>query len=511
MINIIEDYINSYDGVPLYLRCVVPEGVKSCPIVFSRTPYEDVSKGTLDADAYKDDSFIKNGYARVIGHCRGTGNSGGVCVPYKNERDDGLRCLEYIRTLPFYNGEIYIAGGSYLSTVHLSYLAECPDDIKGAALDIQTDRMYFRNYRNGMNYNLCNIDWWARMMKRQYPNARISEAHRRPYRDAAKRVFGEEVPEFTESLMNDKYNSFWSNDPRTDAVTRLKIPILLTEGWYDFYIDGMFSMWERLPQEIKKKSAFVVGPWGHDTKVHSDAEYPLDNGNIPSDYAVKWFNSIRCGSAYEYAEVGKVNYYSIGADRWIVGDYPEGKSEKKKFFFTKENTMVPCVPHSGSITYEYDPEKRSFDFRCGNIYKITKPDISDGVISFETESFEEQTEIFGKVRFSLSVSSDCDDTAFFARIYLVENGESYNLTETIGAISYFYEDYSAGKRVTIELLTPPIAFTVKRGAKLRADISSYGGLYTPHSNTKEHFAVAEKCKIANTTLHIGDSFVEIVK
>ena len=49
-----------------------------------------------------------------------------------------LQHLDHIRRQDCYDGEIYPVGGSYLSTVHLSYLSEQPADVKGAVLNIQT-------------------------------------------------------------------------------------------------------------------------------------------------------------------------------------------------------------------------------------------------------------------------------------------------------------------------------------------------------------------------------------
>lgn len=181
-----------------------------------------------------------------------------------------MRTLEFIRQLPFYDQEIYLYGRSYLTTVHLSYLNMEPEDIKGAAFDIQTDRMYFRNYRNGCCAKFCNIDWWLSMMKRQFPEQKREGAEVRPYKDLMKRIVGEDVPEYTACLLHDEYDEFWTADSRTDVIDHLKIPVLFTEGWYDFYIGGMFSMWERLPEATKEKSAFVVGPWPHKTKVTGD-------------------------------------------------------------------------------------------------------------------------------------------------------------------------------------------------------------------------------------------------
>lgn len=169
---ITEQLLSMSDGIRLYTKCIVPRGAEKYPTVFIRTPYDTVRNGVpAPIEKEAETSFVAAGYAVVRQHCRSIGNSEGFCIPYdEKERNAGLDTLAHIRTLPFYNGEIYLWGQSYLSTVHLTYMDTQPSDIKGAALSIQTDRMFFRNYRNGCCYDFCNINWWLGMMKRQYPS-----------------------------------------------------------------------------------------------------------------------------------------------------------------------------------------------------------------------------------------------------------------------------------------------------------------------------------------------------
>ena len=160
-ITVTEAMVPMPDGVRLYTRYTVPRGAKKCPIVYIRTPYEKSHNGEAHhvEGGGANSPYAKRGYAVLTQHCRGRGDSEGECIPYR-EREDGLATLAFIRSLPFYNGEIYVMGGSYLATVHLSYLADAPNDIKGACLQVQTDRMYYRNYVNGCNYKLNNAGWW---------------------------------------------------------------------------------------------------------------------------------------------------------------------------------------------------------------------------------------------------------------------------------------------------------------------------------------------------------------
>ena len=505
-----EKYFVMPDGVKLYTRIIEPcDGKEKHPIVFVRTPYAGALSG-MENDKHKEiEQLVKGGYAVVTQHTRGKIQSEGICTPY-NEREDGLASLEQIRQLPCYNGEIYLYGLSYLSSVHLSYLDTNPYDVKGAVIDIQTDNMYFRNYRNGCCYNWCNYIWWLNMIWEQYPEQKRELAEIRPYKDLMKRVLGEDYPLYTNNLLNDTYNEFWKSNPMTRAIDNLKIPVLFTEGWYDFYTEGMFSMWERMPDTTRQKSAFIVGPWGHDTVVGKNAEHPLVNGNIPEDFYVEWFNSIREERAYKYAETGKVNFYSLGSSQWHIKDYPISLQETKKLWFS-ENGRLSEHPQTEAkgITYKYNPEKRTDCFKYLDVYKANPVNTVDGVISFVSDEFDTDTSFFGKIQWNMDVSSDCEDTAFFMRVYLVENGEAYNITETITSLSHINDNYVPGERININLQTPPCAFTVKKGCSIRVDIASDGGKYVPHANVKAHWAEVTETKIANNTIHLDGAYIEL--
>ncbi len=509
-VTVTEQYFTMPDGIKLYTRIMAPKGLTKAPIVFIRTPYEAAHNGTPhDIASCESNPYIRNGYAVVLQHVRGRGDSEGVCVPY-NERDDGLNTLNIIRQLDIYDGSIYLYGGSYLSTAHLCYLDTNPSDIKGAVLNIQTDRMYFRNYRNGCCYSFCNLHWYLSMINRSYPNPNMEEAFKRPYKDIMRRVIGEDYPPYTNLLLNDQYNHFWQSAPQTHAIDQLKIPVLFAEGWYDFYLEGMFSMWQRLPEATKEKSTMIVGPWGHDTAVSTQAEYPLENGNIPADFTVEWFNSIRDKKCYPYARLGQVNYYTIGNDTWKTSPYPTAPAKEMELYFTEQQTLstTPCKTQQ-SISYTYDPEKRLGCYKYSNIYKAADIGSVEGVTSFLSQEFSEETSFFGKIRWKMDVSSDCDDTAFFIRVYFVEGKTAYNLTETITSLSHIKADYQAGEKLTIDLYTPPIAFTVKKGGRIRVDISSDGGIYVPHANKKEHWASVTETKIATNTIYLKDSFITL--
>ena len=199
-----------YDGVRLYTRVVLP-GPGRYPVVLMRTPYEAETFVTEEIrQRYEHDDFIRRGYAVVFQHCRGRCGSEGECIPYSpEERRDGLWTVEWIRTLPFYNGELYFSGGSYTASVLLMLLGDDIPDLKGLAISVQTESMYHRNYFNGMCRSFCGFSWWLAMVSEQHPAiASDSEIYQRPYQHLFKRAIGQDIPAFTEELMHPRFDAF---------------------------------------------------------------------------------------------------------------------------------------------------------------------------------------------------------------------------------------------------------------------------------------------------------------
>lgn len=494
------------DGTKLYTRISMPAVGDKFPIVYIRTPYEKSHEGKPhDLSSCAADPCIRHGYAVVWQHCRGEGDSEGFCIPYgEKERTDGLDTLEHIRNLDIYNGEIYLSGASYLTTVHLLYLSTRPKDIKGAVLAIQTDRMYFRNYRNGCPYRYCNYDWFMSMMRRQYPDATMQGNVKRPFIEMSQRIFGQDVPCVDDMLEHDTYDEYWRSDPRTDMMDAIDFPVLWVEGWLDYYIEGMFSMWERMKPQAKAKSAMLVGPWGHATHV-TDNDLPLPNGNIPADHIPAWFDHIRTGAPYPYTELGKVNYYTVGADRWLTDEEPV---DTLRLHLRCDQMLGK--PMAGEISYRYDPQVRHGKFQYNAIKAHEPGRIEEGIVTFYSQPFEKEMRFYSYPRWQMKVRSSKHNTAFFIRLYLRRDGKDYNLTETITSLSHLDPDYRAGQELTIDLPLPHVGFTVMPGDAIRVDVSSDGGVYVPHSNTRGHWAHVTKTQIATNTILCGeDSYIEL--
>ena len=498
------------DGTPLYTELILPRGEGKFPTVLRRTPYRSKPE-TLSAEKWQDDPLIKAGYAIAVQHVRGRNGSGGECIPYKNEREDSLSMLEHVRRMPHYNGELFLSGGSYPATVWLCAAGGDMHDVSAAALNIQTDRMYYRHYFNGCVRSFCGAEWQFSMMSQQRPKKDNGPVYVRPYRDIIKRALGEDVPYFRDALTHTEDDGYWQSMGSQYAAESLDFPVLFVDGWFDFYTYGMCSMWNRLKQRTRERSCFIMGPYSHATASSPDSVYPLPDSNTSPLRELLWFEHIRKGDPFPCAEVGKFNYYTVGAGRWKTSDTVPSNGGGNTIFYLADDSLRAERPAPGSLTFTYDPENPPGCFQCDRIYEGPAPGSAEGVLSFVSEPFAADTDYFGCADLNLRVTSDCPDTAFYMKLYMVEDGVSYGIAECISSLSYALggAEYIPGTPATVRMKTHPIAFRIKKGGSLRIDVSSSGAPFVPHSNTAGPWSEAEGCRTASNTVLTGQSFLSL--
>lgn len=273
------DYLKCKDAM-LFTMALLPYEGGKFPSVIIRTPYEggyvNETEEKLMTILMKDyEMYLKRGYAVAFQHCRGTGKSSGDFIPYQNERDDTRGLYDWVRQSSFYNGEIYLLGLSYLSTVHYA-AAPYGDDIKGAVFEVQDTNRYNLWYRNGVFKVGLHGNYHMNMYKHksiEHKNFTQSKSFNTlPLSALEDVVYGEKSAEFAKTLKEgaDPKAEIW-NTPMggveyRDAVKTANFPILLTTGFYDIYTGGIFDMWNDMPTELRKKSAMIVTPHEHNDR-----------------------------------------------------------------------------------------------------------------------------------------------------------------------------------------------------------------------------------------------------
>jgi putative CocE/NonD family hydrolase len=114
-----------HDRVKLSTDIYRPDAKGRFPAIVARTPYDN------SAHAAKGKLCAGRGYAYVTQDCRGRYDSDGKFYPWHDEADDGYDTLKWIAQQEWCDGNIGMAGGSYvglvqwLAAIRGSHLLKC--------------------------------------------------------------------------------------------------------------------------------------------------------------------------------------------------------------------------------------------------------------------------------------------------------------------------------------------------------------------------------------------------
>lgn len=513
-------YMTSKD-VELFTTILLPDSIGKFPTIIIRDPYvdryEDEKEENIAVEylnEYK--NWLKSGYAMVIQHCRGRGKSSGDCIPYINEREDGLALQNWIRKQEFYNGELFLKGDSYLTSSHY-ITAPFADDIKGAVFGIQDSEKYNICYRNGFLKKGLVGAWYVGMYKakshmRKNCTRDFGVFDMLPLKDFTKTVFGESVEDFDEMLKAPKptdefWNTRFGGSDERNATDNARFPMLFTTGFYDIYTGGIFDMWNRMSEESRNRSALVVSPYDHGDGCDAGNSILFENGKrveqFGGNYEIEWFDFIRGKNQKSPFETGKVTYYRLFENKWATDD-----------FAPTSNTMEIKLGER-EVSYVYNPFdapvfKGGLSRAFGGTVFQEEPHSRPDIISVYSEPFEKDIFIKGKMSAKLKVKSDCEDTCFYVRISITKEKGDYALRDDITSLCYQLGDYTPNQEVELEFRFDEHAFLIKKGEKLRIDIASADNEhYVRHTNNKGLYSEQTTAKIANNTVLLQESFLTL--
>lgn len=496
----------SVDGAELFTVVCLPEREGTFPTLLCRSPYVDAEQDMDEAELCaavlaKHTAWLECGYVVIWQHCRGRGKSSGDCIPYIFEREDGLALQAWVREQPFYNGELFLFGRSYTSSVHFVTAPFAPD-IKGAVLEVQDCERYNCNFRNGFYKMGLHGDWYVKMYKKKSIPVRHYTRecyHMLPLSDFSQTVFDEHAEDFDEILRHPRRDDpFWQTryggGEAHDAIKHADIPILLVTGFYDIYTGGIFDMWHGLDDATKSKSALLVNPYSHSGKP-DDQPICFERATLGErfgQYAPRWCDAVRGRGDYPVPQ-GKVTYYQLFGDRYLTDD-----------FATPAERMT-LTPWQGEHTYRYNPYAPA-PFRGGlsanfggNAWQ--SPSKRHDVLTFHTPAFERDVFVRGKMTARLRVRSTAEDTCFYIRLSLCREEGDYGLRDDINQISNFRPDYRPGEEVDMDFAFDEHAFVIHAGERIRVDISSSAfPLYVRHTNRRGLYCEQTTAIVADNTV-----------
>ncbi len=462
------------DGVTLYADHFYSPDLPDRPTLLIRTAYGKDPAGFVGR------LFAERGFQVVIQSARGTDESGGVFDPFRQEGEDGAATIAWLKTQPWFTGELVLSGASYLGYTQWALAAKAGATIKAYSTQTISADLHSMLYFGGPLALEMWIGWLSSIHTAKTPlqlvglNRKIKKTvEQLPLIEIDQLSFDKKYSFWQQWLEHkDPTDPYWAKGDFRQEIGEIDAPNLMIDGWYDFF----------LPHELRDYRALVesghspyllIGPWTHfDTSLQFTA---IREG-------IAWLRGHLLGERNRLPE-SPVRVYLMGANKWMNFSTwpPEGSSSQNWYLQCTGNLANTPPPACPPDRYRYDPADptpsvggagRTIGRGAGsqdNRALEARPD----VLTYTTEALQKDLEIIGPVSAELFVRSSLEYTDFFVRVCDVfPDGKSMNVCDGILRLAPGQPAALADgcKKIRVELW--PTAYQFKQGHRLRVQVSS---------------------------------------
>jgi putative CocE/NonD family hydrolase len=471
------------DGVVLLADLYTPGGEASLkyPTVLMRTPYG--RRGVLGTLFPL--PFAEHGYNVLYQSTRGTGGSEGEFRYARDEHADGLATIEWIKKQDWFNGQLAMAGASYLGFVQWSVAAFAGADLKAIAPAVTTSDFNSFRYQGG-TVTLESMLGWSTMMtefartgqkltdllKQGQRQKTLDKAYNYlPLKEADRQVVGKPSQTFQDVLAHGTDDEYWRPVDFSQTVKDVEVPVNMTGGWYDLFLYWQLQDYRRL-REAGKQPYLLIGPWFHGQ--------PGSFGPVAKEN-LDWFEAHVKGNPGVLRK-DPVRLFVMGANKWRdFADWPPPARPEKWFLQPEGGLTKETPPPSEPDRYRYNPADPTPAVGGNSLGKYMGPkdnrelEAREDVLTYSSAPLKQDLEVIGPVEAELYVRSSLEYTDFFARLCVVEkSGKSVNLCDGIIRLKPGSEGVTRQEdgSLCVQLELWPTANRFKRGQRVRLQVSS---------------------------------------
>jgi uncharacterized protein len=510
------------DGVVLRADRHHASGQSQGPVVLMRSPY---GRGALFG--MMAGLLAERGLQVVVQSVRGTGGSGGVLDPMRQEQADGVDTLVWVRAQPWFSQQLFTFGGSYLGYVQWAMAGAAPQQIDGMALSMTLSN--FRDELLGAGaFTQAGTLTWTQLMQMmrdagpdqpmQRPKAgSLDHAHGHlPLGTMDRAALGKSVSWWQDWVQHeDPEDPWWRAIDHSAAVSAPTAPATMVAGWNDIFLP--FQLRDYLARQAAgRRDWLTIGPWSH----------AAPGGMIAGlKDAVALFSALSAGREPNTARQ-RVRLYVQGAGRWReFPSWPPPGSRPLVLHFRAGGALDQSPPTSdeGAARYTFDPADPTP--AAHGTEMLVKPKRRDlvrlsqrrDVVGFTGTSLDQDLEVIGPVSVTLSIRSNREHTDFYACLCDVDrSGRPTHVADGYLRLrpGRPAADATGVRRISIECW--PTAYRFKRGHRLRLLVASGAHpRYARNRGTGESLAIGTKMVAAEQEILLsamhGSSLAVLVK
>jgi predicted acyl esterase len=352
--------------------------------------------------------FARRGYAHGTFNVRGTGKStGNFLFNGKREIDDLAEAVQWIAGQPWCDGNIGVAGVSYLAREAVHVAMREPPALKAIFAPFATTDLY-RDYiyHGGILAYRFVAGWKDKLDGLRYESIYLQEHGEAAYHQAIDAALADEeiasIPVLVQALRSPHgSNAFLADvvlEKSNDAFFRERavpydhtsIPAYLGACWgvYGLHLNGAFRGYERWDGPKK----LLIGPPRY-----------LDRPVYQLQYEqLRWFDHWLKGNDTGFMEEDPIRLFVPGRESWRTAEeWPLPETRWTPFFF-----------HNDGLLSEH--ELWDWDHASG----FEDSPFHRGEVVFRTPPLVEQTEMIGSSLLDLHISTTDTECLIFASLFV---------------------------------------------------------------------------------------------
>jgi hypothetical protein len=465
------------DGVVLRADVFRPDDSGRYPAIVIRTPYDKGPSARSDFFSPIDGAFA--GYAVVIQDLRGRFASGGEWVSGADEGQDGYDTIESVAQLPWCDGNVGMAGASYLGRNQWNAALEAPPHLKAIAPHVISAGKLSEFQRSGLIDLESAVSWsaamavdtMAKLAKAGKDVSAMMEAVRYvsehpeeacaflplkdlplfKFKELGRGAIGGMDKSLLASLKSEE-DIFWSYE-------KVVVPCMHSGGWYDMFAGDTFLNFNNMrkrggSQTARNGQHVLMGPWIHGSRLNNlvggvnFGRYATGAGAFATARHIAFFDKYLKGIDSKF--LVPVRYFVMGRKKWKNAEtWPLPQTDWQRFYLHSRghantamgdgvlNREAPGGEPNDLFVYNpLDPVPS----RGGRI----NPDLNlssgpldqslvegrNDVLCYTTPELKEDLEVTGPVKLHLFAATSAVDTDFMAKLVDVHpNGLAINVAE----------------------------------------------------------------------------------
>ncbi len=490
------------DGVELLADRWYPTNVGAGlpPTVLLRSPYGRRQLGMIGR------LFAERGYQVVIQSCRGTFGSGGDWVPIRNEPVDGPATHEWIAGQPWFDGNLFTFGPSYLGITQWSAATDPNPALKGMALNVTSSRFHDLVYPGGAFALETSLTWiygtahqemgWRTVLRtmRRTPDVVAKGGAVLPLRDSDSAILPNQVEFFQDWMAHEKVDDEWWSVTDHSKDRSKVVPVTSVGGWYDIFLLPQVADYEALVA-AGRSARLTIGPWTHGS--------PGAMRVVLRD-ALEFYDEQVKGRAVKRQPV---RLFIMGAKRWQdFASWPP-QAEQQKWYLGQGGTLNADGVQSGPADrYRYDPADPTPGIGGASLLgkgagpkDQTPRETRRDVVTYTSAPMTRDMTVVGPLTSTLHLSSSLEHTDFFVRLCDVSpKGKSTNLSDGMRRLTPGSVTKNVDGTFELSVTMWPTANCFKVGHRIRLQVSSGAHpLHARNTGSGEPLASA-------TTLNVAD-------